>query len=89
MPQHQNFSKLKSQIILINNKSFQTLYFENDDGIPKEISFERNLESPDGRPLYEYKISNESYQELKSILHSSRRNDLGFEACFVLYAVEF
>ena len=53
----------------------------------KKFLLERNLESPDGRPLYEYKISNQSYQELKSILHSSRRDNLGFEACFVLYAV--
>jgi hypothetical protein len=55
----------------------------------KKFLLERNLVNPDGRPLYEYKISNESYQELKNILNSSWRNHLGFEACFVLYAVEF
>jgi hypothetical protein len=55
----------------------------------KKFLSERNLDKPDGRPLYEYKISNESYQELKSILNSTWRNHLGFEACFVLFAVEF
>ena len=55
----------------------------------KKFLLERNLDKPDGRPLYEYKISNERYQELKSILNSTWRNHLGFEACFVLYAVEF
>jgi hypothetical protein len=49
----------------------------------------RNLTEPDGRPLYEYKISDGRYQALKVLLtHKWEENSFCY-AAFVLYAVEF
>lgn len=55
------------------------------------ISFlsKRSLSEPDGRPLYEYKISDGRYQALKVLLtHKWEENSFCY-AAFVLYAVEF
>ncbi|MEB2786516.1 STY4851/ECs_5259 family protein [Algoriphagus persicinus] len=49
----------------------------------------RNLDLPDGRPLYEYKISNGRYQALKVLLSDRWDNMTECHAGFVLYAVEF
>lgn len=49
----------------------------------------RNLDFPDGRPLYEYKISNGKYQALKVILTDRWEETKECFACFVLYSVEF
>ena len=49
----------------------------------------RHLNEPDGRPLYEYKISNGRYDFLKILLKESWVENKYCYACFVLYAVEF
>jgi hypothetical protein len=49
----------------------------------------RKLGTPDGRPLYEYKISNGRYDLLKILLKESWEENRTCYACFVLYAVEF
>jgi len=60
----------------------------------------RNLDRPDGRPLYRYRLSNEEFDELEALLSKwlamvASRHDLadiarlsGFPALFVLYAAE-
>lgn len=49
----------------------------------------RGISSPDGRPLYEYKISNGRYQALRGILKEYWTATAECYACFVIYAVEF
>ncbi|XOV94586.1 MAG: STY4851/ECs_5259 family protein [Bacteroidota bacterium] len=49
----------------------------------------KNLSSPDGRPLYGYKISDGTYQALKTILKDYWDGTKECHACFVLYVVEF
>ncbi|AFL83721.1 hypothetical protein Belba_1083 [Belliella baltica DSM 15883] len=49
----------------------------------------RKLKEPDGRPLYEYKISNGRYQALKALLKENWEDSQECNACFVLYSVEF
>jgi hypothetical protein len=54
-----------------------------------EFLNKRNLNIPDGRPLYEYKISNGRYEALKRLLQYHWEENLDCYACFVLYTVEF
>lgn len=61
----------------------------------------QNLDRPDGRPLYRYRLSNEEFDELEALLRKwlsiiDSRHDLsdiarqsGFPALFVLYAAEW
>ncbi|MEP4670175.1 MAG: hypothetical protein ABJZ91_15210, partial [Cyclobacteriaceae bacterium] len=49
----------------------------------------RDLVSPDGRPLYAYKISDGTYKVLKTILTHHWDGTKECHACFVLYVVEF
>lgn len=49
----------------------------------------RNLEHPEGGPLYEYKISNGRYKVLKVLLKEYWEESEECYACFVLYCVEF
>ncbi|MEB2777480.1 STY4851/ECs_5259 family protein [Algoriphagus sp. D3-2-R+10] len=49
----------------------------------------RGVNAPDGRPLYEYKISKGRYDCLKILLKESWQENSFCYACFVLYAVEF
>ena len=50
---------------------------------------DKGLVDPDGRPLYEYKISNGKYQALKVLLIEKWEDNLTCYAAFVLYSVEF
>jgi hypothetical protein len=49
----------------------------------------RSLDNPDGRFLYEYKISDGRYLLLKELLKNQWAEDRFCYACFVLYSVEF
>jgi hypothetical protein len=49
----------------------------------------KNLIEPDGRPLYEYKISDGRYKALKILLTDKWEENSISYAAFVLYAVEF
>lgn len=49
----------------------------------------RTLDAPDGRPLYEYKISDGRYNLLKELLKDRWEETDECYACFVLFAVEF
>lgn len=49
----------------------------------------RGIDTPDGRPLYEYKISNGRYDLLKTLLKNYWEDSTVCFACFVLYSVEF
>ena len=49
----------------------------------------KELSSPDGRPLYAYKISDGQYNALKSLLINHWDNSNECYACFVLFSVEF
>lgn len=64
----------------------------------KELLNSRNLERPDGRMLYGYRLSNEEYKSLREMLaFTADFGDLdevssqirGFPALFVLYAAEW
>lgn len=43
---------------------------------------------PDGRPLYEYKVSEEIFQEIKQLLTNKWNDDLNTYALFVIYTAE-
>jgi len=49
----------------------------------------RELEEPDGRPLFEYKISNGRYNSLKTLLNDQWEDSQACHACFTLYASEY
>lgn len=64
----------------------------------KELLNSRNLERPDGRMLYGYRLSNEEYKSLREMLaYTADFGELdevssrirGFSALFVLYAAEW
>ena len=64
----------------------------------KELLNNRNLERPDGRMLYGYRLSNEEYKSLREMLaYTADFGELdevssrirGFSALFVLYAAEW
>jgi hypothetical protein len=48
-----------------------------------------DIGAPNGKPLYEYKISNEHYLDIKDLLTNSWETTQNCYACFVIYAVEF
>jgi len=63
-----------------------------------ELLNSRNLERPDGRMLYGYRLSNEDYKSLREILaYTADFGELdevssrirGFSPLFVLYAAEW
>jgi hypothetical protein len=49
----------------------------------------RELEEPDGRPLFEYKITNGRYDLLKTLLNDQWEDSQACYACFSLYASEY
>jgi len=64
----------------------------------KELLSSRNLERPDGRMLYDYRLNNEEYKTLRETLAYTvdfgdldevSRRIRGFSALFVLYAAEW
>jgi len=49
----------------------------------------RNLDAPDGRAIYAYKITKAQYNSLKKLLTEKWSYSSSSYACFILYAVEY